>query len=344
MTSRPHARPQVSYLRVSVTDRCNERCVYCMPADGVPLKTHDQMLSYEELARIIRCAVPLGVQSVRLTGGEPLVRRGIAGFAASVTAIPGIEDLAVTTNGTLLGGSGGLATDLRRAGVGRINISLDSLRPERYRSITRRGAFGAAWEGVEAALAAGFEPVKINTVVIRGLNDDEIEDMALIAAEGNLVWRFIELMPLGEARDLGPDALVPADEIIDRLASSAARHRLIFAEDTSVRQLRPAAEKPLGAGPARYFRLGRGRVGVISPMTHGFCSTCNRLRLTSEGRLHPCLTSTFEIDIAAPLRAGASDAELTELLAGAVDLKPQAHRMRDRHPDLAERRMSRIGG
>jgi cyclic pyranopterin phosphate synthase len=334
MTAGP-ARPQVSYMRVSITDRCNQRCVYCMPPEGVALKTHTAILSYEELARVIRCAVPLGVRSVRLTGGEPLVRRGIVDFAASVAAIPGVDDLALTTNGVLLAD---LARDLRRAGVRRVNVSLDSLRPDRYRRITRRDAFAAAWTGVEAALAAGLAPVKINTVVVRGLNDDEIEEMALAAAAGaQLIWRFIELMPLGEARGFGPDALVTADEIVGRLAAAAARRGLALTEDTQ-------GQEPLGAGPARYFRLGAGRIGVISPMTHGFCSTCNRLRLTSDGRVHPCLTSSLEIDLAGPLRAGASDAELTRLLAWAVSLKPEAHRMRERRPELAERRMSRIGG
>ncbi len=342
--------PRVTYLRVSVTDRCNERCIYCMPPEGVRLKTHGDVLSYEEMTRVVRCAVPLGVRTVRLTGGEPLVRRGLVEFARDVAAVPGVEDVALTTNGLLLPA---VARALRKAGVRRVNISLDTLRPGRYRDITRTGSFADAWAGLEAALEAGFRPVKVNTVVMRGVNDDEIEDMALIAAEGVLTWRFIELMPLGEAGRLGEDMLVPAAEVVERLAALAAARGLPFTEEGAGSARRGdgrdgragAGPGPFaGAGPARYFRFGRGRVGVISPMTHGFCAECNRLRLTSDGRVHPCLTSPLEVDLAGALRGGASDEEITALLAEAVRMKPEAHRMRERLPELAERRMSRIGG
>ncbi len=346
----PGAKQRVSYLRVSVTDRCNERCVYCMPAHGVPLKLHDDILRFEEIETIVRAAVPLGVRSVRLTGGEPLVRKGIIELAAGLAAIPGVDDLALTTNGVLLGE---LAVPLRQAGVRRLNVSLDTLRPDRYREITRRHNFDKACSGIRTAVEAGFQPVKVNTVVIRGLNDDEIESMALVAAgaagkaagpaspiatsAASLVWRFIELMPLGEGHLWGERALVPADEIVDRLADLAARHGLPFEEEG------PLAP-PFGAGPARYFKFGRGRVGVISPMTHGFCSRCNRLRLTSDGKIHPCLTSPLAVDLAEPLRAGASAGEIARLLAKAVQMKPQAHRMAERRPELSNRRMSQIGG
>lgn len=325
---------KISYLRVSVTDRCNERCVYCMPPEGVPLRPHSDILTYEEIARVVRCAVPLGVRSVRVTGGEPLVRRGIVDFCRAVASTPGIEDVALTTNGVLLARH---ARALREAGVKRVNVSLDTLRPERYRRITRADAFAQVQAGIRAAVEAGFNPVKINTVVVRGLNDDEIEDMALVAAGGQLVWRFIELMPLGEARLLEESALVPAGEIVERLRSLARTRGLRFEEEGLL-------SPPFGAGPARYFRLGAGRVGVISPMTHGFCETCDRLRLTSDGRVHPCLTSPLEVDVAGPLRHGAADAEITEVLARSVGLKPEAHEMRERRPELAKRRMSRIGG
>lgn len=329
-------RPKVSYLRVSVTDRCNQRCVYCMPAEGVPLKPHDDILRYEEIERVVRCAVPLGVRSVRLTGGEPLVRRGLVDFAARLAAIPGLEDLAVTTNGVNLAS---LAQPLRRAGVRRLNLSLDTLQPDRYREITRTDLFREARAGLDAALAAGFDPVKVNAVVVRGLNDDEIEEMALQAAAGGPVWRFIELMPLGEGSVWGEEALVPAGEIVERLAEVAADRGLPFrAEDDG------GPAPGFGAGPARYFRLGAGRVGVISPMTHGFCARCNRLRLTSDGKIQPCLASPLEVDLAGLLRSGAPDAEITGALADAVGLKPEAHRLTDRRPELSERRMSRIGG
>jgi len=327
-------RGRVSYLRVSVTDRCNQRCVYCMPASGVPLKGHEHILRFEEIERVVRAAVPLGVRSVRLTGGEPLVRRGLVDLAALLAAVPGIDDLALTTNGVLLAG---MAGPLRRAGVRRVNVSLDSLRPDRYRHMTRTGLFARARAGLEAALEAGFDPVKVNTVVVRGVNDDEIEDMALRAARGSLVWRFIELMPLGEGGVWGEEGLVPSDEIVGRLERFAAERGIAFEEEGT-------AEPPFGAGPARYFRFGRGRVGVISPMTHGFCSRCNRLRLTSDGKIHPCLASPLEVDLAGPLRRGASGEELTALLAEAVRMKPQAHRLAERRPELLRRQMSQIGG
>lgn len=345
---------KVSYLRISVTDRCNERCVYCMPAEGVPSKPHEDILRYEEIEKIVRAAVPLGVTSVRLTGGEPLVRKDIVELAASLAAVPGVEDLALTTNGLLLDK---LARPLRQAGVKRINISLDTLRPDRYREITRSGDLDRALAGIEAAFAAGFDPIKLNAVAVRGLNDDELESMALIAAgeltgagleaaaaaslgpgrSKSLVWRFIELMPLGEGHAWGREALVPADEIVGRLANLAAARGLPFSEEG------PFAP-PFGAGPARYFRLGAGRVGVISPMTHGFCSSCNRLRLTADGKIHPCLGSLLAVDLAGPLRAGARPEELGLLLAKAVALKPEAHHMAERRPELTERKMSRIGG
>lgn len=325
-----------TYLRVSVTDRCNQRCVYCMPAEGVPDRPHDDILRFEEVERVVRVAAALGVRSVRLTGGEPLVRKGLVGLAARLAALPGVQDLALTTNGTLLARA---APALRAAGVRRVNVSLDTLRPDRYRDITRTDLFSDALAGLEAALAAGLDPVKVNTVVIRGRNDDEVEEMALRAAEGRVVWRFIELMPLGEARNLGEDALVPADEIVGRLAALARARRLTF-----VPVSRRGGAVPSGAGPARYYRLGRGLVGVISPMTHGFCSSCNRLRLTSDGRLHPCLASPLTVDLAGPLRSGVPDGELARLILEGVARKPDAHRLAERPPALAGRRMSDLGG
>jgi cyclic pyranopterin phosphate synthase len=350
---------KVSYLRVSVTDRCNQRCVYCMPAEGVPLKAHRDILSFEEIERVVRAAVTLGVRSVRLTGGEPLVRRGIVDLARGLAAVPGLDDLSLTTNGVLLAG---LSGPLRAAGVKRVNISFDTLRPDRYREITRTDHFREAWVGLEAALAAGFAPVKVNTVVIRGLNDDEVEDMALLAAgigqpagigqaAGRLaslgpalIWRFIELMPLGQGRVWGEAALVPAGEIAERLARLAEVRGLPFEETSGAGDQAGEGRGPYGAGPARYFRLGRGHVGVISPMTHGFCASCNRLRLTSDGQVHPCLASPLAIDLAGPLRAGAPQAALAALLAQAVEMKPQAHRMAERRPELSKREMSKIGG
>ncbi len=352
----PRRRPStISYLRVSVTDRCNQRCVYCMPAAGVPLKSHVDILRYEEIERVVRAAVSLGVRSVRLTGGEPLVRRGIVEFARTLAGIPGLTDLSLTTNGVLLAE---LARPLRQAGLGRLSLSLDTLQADRYREITRTDLWSEAWAGLRAALEAGFDPVKVNTVVVRGLNDDEIEDMALLAAgvagaagatgaagaavsapslPGRVVWRFIELMPLGEGRAWGPQALVGADEIVLRLRNLAAGHGLPFTEAG-------AASGPHGAGPSRYYRFGSAWVGVISPMTHGFCAECNRLRLTSDGKIHPCLASPCEVDLAGPLRAGLSQEGLARLLAEAAAMKPEAHRLLERRPELERRKMSWLGG
>jgi cyclic pyranopterin phosphate synthase len=351
----------ISYLRVSVTDRCNQRCVYCMPAAGVPLKSHADILRYEEIERVVRAAVSLGVRSVRLTGGEPLVRRGLVEFAGTLAGIPGLTDLSLTTNGVLLAE---LARPLRQTGLGRLSLSLDTLQATRYREITRTDLWSEAWAGLRAALEAGFDPVKVNTVVVRGLNDDEIEDMALLAAgaagaaraigtagaagvagaavnapflPGRVVWRFIELMPLGEGRAWGPQALVGADEIVLRLRNLAVGHGLPFTEAG-------AASGPYGAGPSRYYRFGSAWVGVISPMTHGFCAECNRLRLTSDGKIHPCLASPCEVDLAGPLRAGLSQEGLARLLAEAAAMKPEAHRLLERRPELERCKMSRLGG
>jgi len=322
-----YGRP-IEYLRVSVTDRCNLRCVYCMPEEGVPPLHHEEVLRYEEIVRIVRVAVELGFVHVRLTGGEPLVRKGIVDLVRELARIPGLDDLSMTTNGTLLAR---YAEPLARAGLRRVNISLDTLRPDRFRRITRWGRLEDVLEGRQAALAAGLRPVKINTVVVRGLNDDEVVDLARLTLQPDWHIRFIEVMPLGEGANWSGDGVVPSVEI----------HRRIEAALGPLTAVRGEA----GAGPARYYRLpgAKGTLGFISPITEHFCRACNRLRLTSDGRLLPCLLSDVAIDLRTPLREGADDETLREVFRRAIVAKPRGHHLaEDALP--THRPMSRIGG
>lgn len=317
----------INYLRLSITDRCNLRCHYCLPPGGVALKSHADILRYEELLTLVRVAVELGIVNFRVTGGEPLVRRGVVNFIADVAAIPGVEDLALTTNGQLLAG---MAAPLKAAGLRRVNVSLDTLRPWRYRSLTRGGQLQAVLAGLEAALAAGLHPVKVNCVVMRGVNDDEIAEFADLSRDRPLHVRFIELMPLGHASGAGPDSLVTSAEIRERLAAAVPVDK---AEVT-------------GHGPARYYRLpgAEGTVGFISPMTEHFCPGCNRLRLSADGRLYPCLAFTSEVDVRGPLRAGATEAELAGLFRQALAGKPSGHELGEAYTEAKLRQMSSIGG
>ncbi len=300
---------RIDYLRLSVTDRCNLRCRYCLPAAGVPAKPREEILSFEEVLRLVRVALTLGIRRVRLTGGEPLVRKGIVSFVARLARLPGLEDLALTTNGTLLAP---LGRELREAGLQRLNISLDTLDPVKYRWLTRGGELGAVLEGIEAALALGFAPVKINVVVLRGVNDTEWEDLAALSIERPLHVRFIELMPVGASWSLAGEHFAPCAAVRARLEERFGR--LIPAEGVA------------GAGPARYFRLpgALGTVGFITGVSDHFCATCNRVRLTADGKLRLCLHAQEEFDLRALLRAGASDAELAAAWRAALLCKPRA--------------------
>ncbi len=322
-----YERP-IQYLRVSVTDRCNLRCVYCMPEEGIPQLTHDDILRYEEIARIVRLAVEMGFVHVRLTGGEPLARKGIVGLVAALASIPGLDDLSMTTNGMLLAR---YAEPLARAGLRRVNISLDTLRPERFQRITRWGRLEDVLEGRRAALKAGLSPVKVNTVVVRGLNDDEVVDLARLTLEPDWHIRFIEVMPLGAGTHWSGDGVVPSAEIRARV-------------EAALGPLTPV-QGEAGAGPARYYQLSgaKGTLGFISPVTEHFCQGCNRLRLTSDGRLLPCLLSDLSIDLRTPLRAGASDEELRAILQQAIVAKPRGHRLAENLVPGC-RTMSQIGG
>jgi GTP 3',8-cyclase len=318
----------INYLRVSVTDRCNLRCVYCMPEEGVDQRSHANILRYEEMERIIRAAAELGICKVRLTGGEPLARLGIADFVRLVSAIPGIDDLSMTTNGTLLARH---AQALADAGLQRVNISLDSLRPERFARITRRGHIEDVFAGVTAAQAAGLDPIKFNVVVIRGMNDDEVVDFARKTLTDGWHVRFIELMPIGANLAWASDGVVAVGEMQDHI-------------EQALGPLLPV-HGPRGNGPARYHHLlgAEGTIGFIGAKSDHFCAGCNRLRLTADGKLRPCLLSDYEIDLGGPLRAGASFVELKEILSRAIRSKPEGHHL-DELLSPHDRTMAQIGG
>lgn len=317
---------EINYLRVSVTDRCNLRCLYCMPPQGVPVAPREEILTLEEMARVVRASTKAGVRKVRLTGGEPLVRRGIERLVYEIAQIPEIDDLALTTNGLLLAR---LAGRLKEAGLRRVNISLDSLRPERYAYITRGGDLKATWQGVEKALELGLHPVKINVVIIRGFNDDEILDLARLTLARPLHVRFIELMPFGPAAGLFEGGYVPTTEIRSRIEGELGPLH-------EVRKLK-------GSGPARYYRAGgaAGTIGFISAVGDHICNRCNRLRLTASGTLRPCLFREQEIDLKGVLRRGASLEELAALIARAIKEKPLNGLCRQ---PARKKVMSQIGG
>lgn len=300
---------RIEYLRISVTDKCNLRCVYCMPEEGLPWLRRDELLRYEEIAEVVRTMAGLGLRRVRITGGEPLVRRDIPVLARMLSSIPGIDDLSLSTNGVLLAP---LADPLRAAGVRRINVSLDSLRPERIDAIARRpGAHARILAGLAAAERAGFEPLKINTVVLRGRNDDELADFARATLDRPWHVRFIEVMPVGANLGVSAGEYIPAFEILERIRS--------------VGPLEPV-DGPAGNGPARYYRYAGapGTVGVISPMSHNYCDRCNRMRLTADGQLRPCLFGDLQTDLRGPLRRGEP---LEPLIRETLRVKPERHHL-----------------
>jgi len=318
----------INYLRVSVTDRCNLRCVYCMPAEGIEKRPHSDILRYEELALIIRAAAGLGICKVRLTGGEPLARLGLVDFVRLIAAIPGIDDLSMTTNGTLLAHH---AAALTGAGLHRVNISLDTLRADRFQYITRRGRLDDVWAGIDAARAAGLSPIKLNMVVIRGVNDDEVTDFARRTQTDGWHVRYIEWMPVGIGLDWSGNGVVSIPEIRARIEADCG-------------PLEPVHWLP-GNGPARYYRLpgAQGTLGFIGALSNHFCASCNRLRLTADGHLRPCLMNAREIDLSTPLRAGADLETIQALLATAIQSKPEGHRLGEQ-PSPRDRMMSQIGG
>jgi GTP 3',8-cyclase len=298
---------RIEYLRISVTDKCNLRCVYCMPEEGLPWLKREEILSYEEIAEIVAGMAPLGLKRLRITGGEPLVRRGIPDLVRMLRDIEGIEDIALSTNAALLDEC---AVELREAGVDRLNVSLDSLRPERIDAISRRsGSAERIFRGLDAADRAGFAPIKINCVVMRGRNDDEVLDFARISRERAWHVRFIEVMPTGENLDVSREEFVSADELLQRIAG--------------IGELEPVTG-PRGNGPARYFAFpgAPGTIGVITPMSHNYCDRCNRMRLTADGQLRPCLFGSIQTNLRDPLRRGEP---LEPLIRQTLRIKPERH-------------------
>ncbi|HLU26519.1 MAG TPA: GTP 3',8-cyclase MoaA [Longimicrobiales bacterium] len=298
---------RIEYLRISVTDKCNLRCVYCMPLEGLPWLRRDEILDFEEIEAIVREMAAMGLRRLRITGGEPLVRKDLPRLVRLLAAVPGIEDIALSTNGVLLAP---LAEALRDAGVNRVNLSLDSLRPDRIDAIARRpGCHASIFEGIAAAEAAGLHPIKINVVVMRGRNDDELADFARITMERPWHVRFIELMPTGENLGISASEFVPAMEMLARLRR--------------IGELEPVPGPP-GNGPATYFRFpgAAGTVGVITPMSHNYCDRCNRMRLTANGRLRPCLFGAIETNLRDPLRRGEP---LRPLIEQTLRIKPERH-------------------
>jgi len=296
----------INYLRISVTDRCNLRCIYCMPEEGVALLSHRDILTYEEIYTVAKVAAGLGINRVRLTGGEPLVRLGLTELVRILAGLKEINDLSLTTNGILLAQ---YAAALKKAGLRRVNISLDTLKPERFRRITRCGELEDTLKGIEAAHAVGLEPVKINMVVMDGVNDDELIDFAHKTIEDGWHVRFIEHMPVTE------------DESINLVSVKEMKRRLDI-----LGKMEPV-KMDVGNGPAKYYRFpgARGTVGFITPITEHFCYQCNRLRLTADGKLRPCLLSEEEIDLREALRSGASSDEIKRLIEKAIACKPERH-------------------
>jgi GTP 3',8-cyclase len=316
---------QINYLRISITDRCNLRCKYCMPSAGVPWMPHSDILSFEEILRLMRISTQLGFHRFRITGGEPLVRKGILDFLREGSQIPGVDDLMITTNGILLPE---MAFDLKAAGVQRVNISLDTMNPERFREITRGGDVSKVIQGVLRSLEAGMNPVKINVVVVRDFNTQELPNFITWAKQYPVHIRFIELMPIGSSSERRSD-FVPIQEMKDILG---------------IKQYVPVKDIQ-GGGPAEYFRPNgfQGSIGFISALSRHFCSSCNRIRLTADGKLRPCLHSNLEIDLREALRNGSSDMELLDRFAQAVWRKPAEHHMNEEALQ-GQRIMSQIGG
>lgn len=313
---------RIDYLRVSITDRCNLRCFYCMPENGIKSKPHGDLLSYEEIKRFAEAAVEAGISKIRLTGGEPLVRRDAVSLVEMLAVIPGLSDVSLTTNGLLLPEYG---DGLKQAGLRRINISIDSLDPHVYRHVTRIGSVYQALAGLKKALELGFAPVKVNTVLMRGINDDP-EDFIKLIYDYPVHVRFIEFMPIG---GWDPTLYISIDELKVRLEGYG---------------LTGPVEGPAGAGPANYFGFkgALGTIGFISPISNHFCGSCNRLRLTPDGKLRACLFSDAEFDIKPKLRDNLSKEEIMLLIQDVINNKPEKHEIGK--VEKIKRLMYQIGG
>ena len=320
---------RLTYLRLSITDRCNLRCRYCMPQSSFSWMPSENILRFEEIYEICRAFCTLGIRKIRLTGGEPLVRRGVVDLIKRLDSLDGLDEICITTNGTLLGDH---AEELLNAGITHINISLDTLEPDTYASITGADQFDSVWTSIRKVIELGFPKVKINAVVIKGVTDSSIYDLAALSRLYPVDVRFIEFMPVGDHIPWSPESMIPSDTIREMLVKRLGK-------------LEPV-ERDSGAGPAMLYRLegAPGCIGFISPLSHHFCNTCNRLRVTADGKLRLCLFSDTEIDIKTPLRQGMKGRELQEFLATAASMKPEGYHALGKEQVSCTKRMSSIGG
>ena len=313
---------EINYLRISITDLCNLRCRYCTPEDGIKKRCHSEILTLEEIEEVVKASTKLGINKVRLTGGEPLVRKGIVELVRKISDIKGINEIALTTNGTLLKE---LAKPLKEAGLKRVNISIDTLKEDRYEYITRGGKLSDVLEGIEAAKEAGLYPLKFNVVLVKGFNDDEIEDFVNLTIDNEIDIRFIELMPIGENGEMSKEHFISNNVVLDKNPS-----------------LMPVVSSDKSA-PAKYYKLdgAKGKIGLINPISSHFCSNCNRLRLTADGKIKPCLHSNEEIDIRTTLR---ENKDLLSVISKAVKIKPKEHHINEEDYTPIDREMFQIGG
>jgi len=317
----------LNYLRISITDRCNLKCIYCVPRDQIPRLSHDEILTYEEILRLVKVGVKLGISKIRVTGGEPLVRKGVYDFLSELSRIDGLADLSLTTNGVALKDN---LKKIKSAGIKRINISLDTLKREKFYQITGMDLFDQVWQGIEGAREMGFYPIKINVVALNGLNDDELIAMAQLSFDYPFHIRFIEYMPIGESQ-MGNGPLLLAPEIKKRIS--------VLGNLVPVRN-------SANDGPAQRYQFegALGEIGFIHALSHHFCDRCNRLRLTARGQLRPCLLSDHHEDVRGPLRSSSSDDQLAEIFFKAVSHKPSDHNLALQNPTRVCGQMHSIGG
>jgi GTP 3',8-cyclase len=312
----------INYMRISITDLCNLRCLYCMPEEGTCKKDHIDIITFEEIVEVVKAGAKLGINKIRITGGEPLVKKDIVDFVRALSNIEGIQDIAMTTNGVLLKK---YVKDLKEAGLKRLNISIDSLKPDRYKEITRGGDVSQVLDGIQEVIRLGMTPVKLNVVVIGGYNEDEIKDFVNLTVEDSIDVRFIELMPIGQAADWAKDRFISNEEIRKRIGD-----------------LIPLVKE--ASSPAKYYKMpgAKGRVGFINPISNHFCEECNRIRLTSDGKLKPCLHSNKEIELLNILRN--TPEKISQILEEAIKAKPQKHHLYTEEHEFGQRNMSQIGG